>query len=157
MDGLFIGRFQPFHLGHVHAITHALSQVDNLWVGIGSSNRPLEKQNPFSASERRQMILSSLNESVLNRVKIFDIPDLDNHQEWAKNIRQIVPKFDIIFTNDSMTRHVYSRAGITVSSIPFENRDFFCGTVIRQRILQGQDWEKYVPAGTRDVLLDRLI
>ena len=58
MNGLLIGRFQPFHLGHLDALKFALSKVEKLWIGIGSSNKPNQKQNPFSADERKQMILS---------------------------------------------------------------------------------------------------
>ena len=43
MDGLLIGRFQPFHLGHLEALQFALSKVDKLWVGLGSSNKPVKK------------------------------------------------------------------------------------------------------------------
>ena len=55
MDGLLIGRFQPFHLGHLDALGFALSKVDKLWVGLGSSNKSIEKSNPFSAEERKEM------------------------------------------------------------------------------------------------------
>ena len=47
MNGLLIGRFQPFHLGHLDALQFALSKVDKLWVGLGSSNLPPQKDNPF--------------------------------------------------------------------------------------------------------------
>ena len=153
MDGLLIGRFQPFHLGHIHAIKFALSRIDNLWIGIGSSNRSFEKQNPFSAAERKEMILSSLDDNHLDKIKIFEIPDLNDHKKWAQNIKDIVPKFDIVFTNDKMTTHIYTRQGIDVLAIPFENRDFLSGTSIRQKIIQDQNWQDYLPQGTTNVLL----
>ena len=52
MNGLLIGRFQPFHLGHLSALRFALPKVDKLWLGLGSSNKPIEKNNPFSIEER---------------------------------------------------------------------------------------------------------
>ena len=64
MDGLLIGRFQPFHLGHLEALQFALSKVDKLWVGLGSSNKPPQKSNPFSAEERKKMILDSIDDSI---------------------------------------------------------------------------------------------
>lgn len=152
MDGLIIGRFQPFHLGHVHAVEFALSKVDNLWIGIGSSDLSFEKQNPFSASERKEMIISSLDNHTLEKIKIFEIPDLNDHQKWAESIKSIVPKFDVVFTNDELTTHIYSRQGIDVSSIPFENRDSLSGTLIRQKILNDQDWQTHIPEGTKNVL-----
>ena len=62
MNGLLIGRFQPFHLGHLEALQFALSKVDKLWVGLGSSNKSAQKNDPFSAEERKDMILSSIDD-----------------------------------------------------------------------------------------------
>ena len=153
MNGLLIGRFQPFHLGHVHAVRFALSKVDNLWIGIGSSNRSHEKYNPFSASERKEMILSSLDDTLLEKIKIFEIPDFDDHKRWAENIKTLVPKFSVVFTNDETTAHIYSRQGIDVLPIPFEDRDFLSGTRIRQKIIQDENWQDYLPEGTKKVLI----
>ena len=71
MDGLLIGRFQPFHLGHLEAVIFALSKVEKLYIGIGSSNKSNEKRNPFTADERKNMILSSINEELSKRVEVY--------------------------------------------------------------------------------------
>ena len=152
MNGLLIGRFQPFHLGHLDALHFALSKVDKLWVGLGSSNKSIEKNNPFSAEERKQMILDSLDDSIKNRIDIYSIPDFENHQKWADHIDTIVPKFDIIFTNDEMTEYLYSKRGKEVSTIPFTNRDILSGTNIRDLIISDQPWENFVPNGTKKFL-----
>ena len=152
MNGLLIGRFQPFHLGHLQALRYALSKVDRLWLGLGSSNKPLGKENPFSAEERRTMILSSLDESMKNRVLIYSIPDLDNHLKWIEKIDTIVPKFEIIFSNDKLTQHLYSKRSVTVLPIPFLNRDKLSGTNIRDLIKSDQKWDDLVPEGTKNFL-----
>ena len=64
MIGFLIGRFQPFHLGHLEAIKFALTKVEHLHVGIGSSNKSHEKRNPFTADERKKMILSSTDDEL---------------------------------------------------------------------------------------------
>ena len=51
MNGLLIGRFQPFHFGHLEAIRFGLSKVDKLFIGIGSSNKSHQERNPFTADE----------------------------------------------------------------------------------------------------------
>ncbi len=152
MDGLLIGRFQPFHLGHLDALHFALSKVDKLWIGLGSSNKPLQKDNPFSAEERKEMILSSIDDSMKQRIQIYFIPDLDNHIKWIELINTIVPKFNIIFTNDELTRHLYSKRDVTVLSIPFVKRDILSGTNIRNMIISDQKWEDLVPEGTKNFL-----
>ena len=154
MNGLLIGRFQPFHLGHLEALQFALSKVDKLWVGLGSSNKPMEKNNPFSAEERKKMILSSIDDSMKNKISIYFIPDLDNHVKWIEKIDTIVPKFDIVFSNDPLTDHLYSKRAIDVISIPFLNRDVLSGTNIRNLIISDQKWENFVPEGTKNFLIN---
>jgi len=149
MNGLLIGRFQPFHLGHLDALRFALSKVDKLWIGLGSSNRPLQKNNPFSAEERKEMILSSIDESMKSRIQIYFIPDLENHIKWIELIDTLVPKFDTVFTNDELTRHLYSKRDVEVLPIPFVKRDILSGTNIRDMIISDQTWEDLVPEGTK--------
>ena len=66
VNGLCIGRFQPFHLGHLSAIKQALKKVDKLYIGIGSSQYDHEEYNPFTAEERREMIQRALEENGLS-------------------------------------------------------------------------------------------
>lgn len=152
MNGLLIGRFQPFHLGHLEALQFALSKVDKLWVGLGSSNKPVEKENPFTAEQRKEMILSSIDDSMKEKISIYFIPDVDNHIRWIEKIDTIVPKFDIIFSNDDLTKHLYSKRNIQVLAIPFLNRESLSGTNIRDLIIRDQKWDDLVPDGTRNFL-----
>jgi len=152
MNGLLIGRFQPFHLGHLEALQFALSKVDKLWVGLGSSNIPVEKNNPFTAEQRKEMILSSIDDSMKERISIYFIPDVDNHMKWIEKIDTIVPKFDIIFSNDELTNHLYSKRNIQVLPIPFLNRESLSGTNIRDLIISDQKWDDLVPNGTKNFL-----
>ena len=152
MNGLLIGRFQPFHLGHLEALQFALSKVDKLWLGLGSSNKPMEKTNPFTIEERKQMILSSIDDSIKNKISIYSIPDLDNHVKWIENIDTIVPDYQIVFSNDPMTEHLYSKRNVKVMTIPFFKRDQLSGTRLRDLIKSDQKWDDLVPEGTKLLL-----
>lgn len=152
MNGLLIGRFQPFHLGHLDALHYALTKVENLWVGLGSSNRPIQKNNPFTADERKEMITLSIDDSIAKKIKIFYIPDVDNHLKWIELIDKIVPKFDIVFTNDELTKHLYTKKGVRTESIPFTQRNLFSGTNVRDLINSDHPWTHLVPEGTIKVL-----
>ena len=154
MNGLMIGRFQPFHLGHLKALRFALSKVDKLWIGLGSSNKPPQKNNPFSAEERKEMILSSIDDSTSQKISIYFIPDLDNHVKWIENIGTIVPKFDIVFSNDELTKYLYSKMGVQVTPIPFLKRDVLSGTNIRELIISDQKWDDLIPEGTKNFLIN---
>jgi nicotinamide-nucleotide adenylyltransferase len=153
MIGLLIGRFQPFHKGHLAAVNFGLSQVENLWIGIGSSNKNNEKRNPFSADERKEMILSSLDKSTLNKVQIFYIPDVNDHAKWTSHVDSIVPKYDVVFSNDDFTITLYQKRGIKVIPVPLLQREMISGSNIREMIATGKNWIEFVPEGTKNVLL----
>ncbi|MGQ0795125.1 MAG: nicotinamide-nucleotide adenylyltransferase [Nitrosopumilaceae archaeon] len=153
MNGLYVGRFQPFHLGHLDAINFALSKVENLWIGIGSSNKSNEKRNPFTADERKEMINSSIDDTVKKRVQIYYIPDVDDHEKWTYSIDSIVPKYDIVFSNDDFTQTLYQKRGIKVMPVPLKDRENLAGTKIRELITIGKNWNDFVPQGTKKLLL----
>ena len=152
MDGLLIGRFQPFHLGHLDAVRFGLSRTENLFIGIGSSNKSNERKNPFSAEERTEMIISSIESSMIDRLKIFDIPDVDNHEKWTFEIDQTVPKYDVVFTNDEVTKTLFEKRKIDVIPVVLKDREKFSGTNIRELIADNKNWQDLVPHGTRKVL-----
>ena len=154
MNGFLIGRFQPFHLGHLEAINFALSKIDQLYIGIGSSNNSNQPRNPFNAEERKQMIVTSLNENILKRVSIYEIPDLDDHSKWTKSIDEIIPNYDVVFSNDDFTRSLYEKRHIKVVPVVLKTREELSGTNIREKILTNNNWESLVPDGTRNVLLE---
>lgn len=153
MDGLLIGRFQPFHLGHLAAVRFALENVERLSIGIGSSNRSNEKRNPFTADERKEMITVSLSEADLKKVRIYYIPDVNDHARWTYHVDEIVPKYDVVFSNDDFTQDLYKKRGIRVVAVPLKQREILSGTDIRKKIVTDQNWADLVPEGTRDVLL----
>ncbi len=154
MNGLLIGRFQPFHIGHLSAVKFGLSKVQKLWIGIGSSNKSNEKRNPFTADERKEMILSSLETEVRNRVEIYYIPDTEDHERWTYHVDLIVPKYDVVFSNDDFTISLYEKRGITAIPVPLLERETVSGTNIREMIATGKDYASLVPQGTKNVLLE---
>ena len=152
MNGLLIGRFQPFHLGHLDAVLFGLSRTENLFIVIGSSNKSNERRNPFSAEERREMIISSIEPSMTDRIKIFDIPDVGDHEKWTFEIDKIMPKYDVIFTNDEFTKTLFEKREMNVVPVVLKDREKFSGTNIRELIAGDKNWQDLVPQGTRKVL-----
>ena len=70
MNALFIGRFQPFHLGHLHVIKKYYNKYDILFIGIGSSQYHHTAENPFTYEERKSMIELTLNAGQINNYRI---------------------------------------------------------------------------------------
>jgi nicotinamide-nucleotide adenylyltransferase len=154
MNGLLIGRFQPFHKGHLAAIDFGLSKVENLWIGIGSSNKSYEKRNPFTADERKEMILSSLDPEKLKRIKIYYVPDTGDHERWTYHVDSIVPSYDVVFSNDDFTITLYKKRRKSIMEVPLLKRDVISGTNIREKMISSdKNWSDLVPEGTKKVLL----
>lgn len=85
---LFIGRFQPFHLGHLAVINQALDTADHVVVLIGSSGAPRNHRNPFTFDERSQMIRESIPGHFRNRLRIKPLEDAAyNDSKWIHNVQ----------------------------------------------------------------------
>ena len=54
--GLILGRFQPFHLGHLNVVQEVMNEGLLPIIGIGSSEEGNTLNNPFTSQERIAMI-----------------------------------------------------------------------------------------------------
>jgi len=142
-----VGRFQPFHLGHLEAVRYALKHVGYLYVVVGSAQRNHERDNPFTAAERISMIKSALDGNGIDPSKWMAIPiaDADSHSLWVSTVESMVPKFDVVFTNDALTFHLFKEEGIEARAVPYLDRSKYSATNVRDRILERKDWESLVP------------
>ena len=146
--GLLVGRFQPFHLGHLEAVKFALKRVGYLYVVVGSAQRSHERDNPFTAGERITMIKSALDADGVDPSKWMAIPiaDADSHSLWVSSVESMVPNFDIVFTNDSLTYLLFKEQGREVKTVPYLDRSRYSATNVRDRILERKNWEGLVPS-----------
>ena len=88
---VFIGRFQPFHLGHLAVVQNALSQSKQVILLIGSAEQPRSTRNVFSFHERAQMVLSAFND--VDAARIHCVPLIDilyDDSRWVHAVEQAV-------------------------------------------------------------------
>ncbi|MDP7244106.1 MAG: nicotinamide-nucleotide adenylyltransferase [Flavobacteriales bacterium] len=140
--GLFIGRFQPFHLGHLQDIKNALKEVDELVIGVGSSNEERTKENPFTVEERIEMIDLVLPANDISAYTVFPIPDFHDDRKWVEHVETLVPKFDVVYTGNKWTERCFKR------KYKIKRVNILKGvsaTIIRNKILKNKDWQKLVP------------
>jgi nicotinamide-nucleotide adenylyltransferase len=145
--GLFVGRFQPFHKGHLEAIKDVLKEVDEVGVVIGSAQYSHRKDNPFTAGERVTMIRKALEEAEIPAARwwIVPVPDVHVYMVWVAEVVGYVPKFDVVYSNDPLTKRLFLEAGFKVKPFPLHKREVYSATEIRERILNGKDWKTLVP------------
>jgi nicotinamide-nucleotide adenylyltransferase len=145
--GLFVGRFQPFHLGHLSAIKDILKEVEELVIVIGSAQYSHNLNNPFTAGERLIMVRKALEEAGMDysRVWVVPVPDAHLHMMWVSAVEGYTPPFDVVYSNEPLTRRLFIEAKYRVKSIRFHERKLYSSTEIRERMLKGESWEKLVP------------
>jgi nicotinamide-nucleotide adenylyltransferase len=155
--GLFVGRFQPFHLGHLATVKFALSRLEELIIIIGSAQTSHEIKNPFTAGERIQMIKDSLVEdSSVDMKKILLIPvsDVNMHSLWTHQVDILVPKYNVVFTNDILTALLFKQREIEVVEPSLYRRKELSATEVRSRMAKDEDWKELVTIQTAKVVED---
>lgn len=88
---VFIGRFQPFHAGHLKIVASGLERADKLIILIGSAWQARNPRNPWNHVEREQMIracLSAQDNERLICVPLMDVPY--NDELWVRNVQTTV-------------------------------------------------------------------
>lgn len=146
---LLIGRYQPFHRGHLEVVKKILEECDLLVVGIGSSQESHSRENPFTGGERLSMIEEALadEEIPVQRYTIIPLPDIKNNALWVSHVKAYCPPFDVVYTRNPLNRRLFEEAGMKVKEQPLFDREKYSGTKIRKRMLEDQDWEELVPGG----------
>lgn len=152
--GLYVGRFQPFHLGHLGAIQAALKEVDELVIVIGSAQYSHKPNNPFTAGERLVMIRHALQEAKVDYSKLWivPVPDVHLHMIWVSALEGYTPKFTVVFSNEALTRRLFMEAGYEVKNIPFFDRKIYTSTLIREKMVKGEKWAELVPKSVADFI-----
>ncbi len=144
---LFIGRFQPFHLGHLKAIKYILEENNEIIIVIGSTQYSHSERDPLTAGERLFMITKTLISENIDpkRFYIAQVPDVNNNVVWAVLICSMVPSFHVMYSNNTLVKRLFSELGYEVKSIPFFDRDNLSATNIRDKMWKGEKWKRLVP------------
>jgi len=151
--GLILGRFQPFHLGHLRLI-EAVND-DNLEpiICIGSAQEGRTKDNPFTTEERRIMV-----EAVVSRLdceyRIYEIPDVNNNDLYVSHLETFVPDFDTVYSGNSLVLKLFKATGYRIVMPEMVNRDVWEGAAIRQAMMEDDEWETAVPPQIVDIIHD---
>ena len=153
-DSLIIGRFQPFHNGHLEVIRKISKISDSMTIGIGSAQYSHTANNPFTAGERYLMISDTLKDDGIDNTYIVPIEDLNRHSVWVPHVVSMSPPFSVVYSNNILTRRLFSEAGYVVKDSPLYNRSEYSGTEVRRRMLCGENWRSLVPKAVADVIDD---
>jgi nicotinamide-nucleotide adenylyltransferase len=147
MRGLMMGRFQPFHLGHLDLVKQILEECDEIIIAITSSQFNYLEKDPFTAGERMEMIHDSLKESSvdLTRVYVASLENQFNIATWDSYLKSALPHFDRVYSGNDYVSMLLSDSRIPVVNPKFFNRTQYNATKIRSMIISDKDWKNSVP------------
>ena len=154
--GLMLGRFQPFHRGHLALTKQILSECDELLMIIGSAQFNFIDKDPFSAGERMLMIHEALKEAgvYLSRCYIIPVANDENNARWLAYIRSMAPPFDVLYSGNDFVKYLARSqdSSIVIEDPMFAEINEYNGTNIRRLMQEGKPWEHLVPPAVAKVI-----
>jgi HTH-type transcriptional repressor of NAD biosynthesis genes len=152
--GVVWGKFLPLHHGHVHLVTQALQQCDELVVVLGA-----RRDEPYSR-ELREAWLRDTFPGVEVRAHWDDlVVDYDDPVVWdghVAQLRSVVPEaIDLVFTSELYGEELARRVGARHVLVDLDRTDVpVSGTAVRGD-LEGH-WDLLPPA-VRGSLCRRIV
>lgn len=143
---LIVGRFQPFHKGHLFLIKKALEKANKIIIGIGSANI-IDENNPIDFETRKKVIKAVFyKEGIEDKlIKIVPLSDYFDDKKWLLNLVKQVGKFDLTLGHNEWTNNILKKAGYKVLKVDYYKRPLYEGWRIRKLIKEGKKWQDRVP------------
>ncbi len=144
----FVGRFQPLHRGHLHALRKLFKEYPKVIIAIGSIDKS-GPDNPFTFGERKQMLDAALRE-YKGRYRIIGLRDMYSNGIWAGNAVKAA-RFDVVVTGNRIVKECFLPLNFEIREPDFFHPEKYNGTKIRELIFNGKKWRHLVPeevAGT---------
>lgn len=152
MRAFIVGRFQPFHKGHLEVIKEILKENKSLIIGIGSAQYSHTLENPFTAGERHLMISTCLEREKIYDFYLVPIEDVNSNPLWVAHVESLTPKFNRVYSNNPLVKRLFSEKGYEVNSLELINRSNWSGTRIREKMRNGDTWKSDVPDSVREII-----
>ncbi|MEK7528643.1 MAG: nicotinamide-nucleotide adenylyltransferase [Patescibacteria group bacterium] len=150
---LYIGRFQPFHLGHLDAIEQILAKHKHVIIGIGSAQYSGQEKNPYSADMRQLMIEQSLTGVGLNKSQftVVQIPDIHDNELWVAHVEKLCQPFGQAYSGTPLVQELFQKDSKHTVIAPIFNYQI-SATEIREKMLRGEKWEDMVPTAVYEII-----
>jgi nicotinamide-nucleotide adenylyltransferase len=153
---LFVGRFQPFHLGHLSVIKEILKKHDQVIIVIGSAEDNYSKENPFTAGERFEMIYNTLIDEGIDwkQFHIMPVRNIENYSIWTTHVDQYLPSGIVaVYSGSPIVQELYKQYGkYEVKSVKIKKK--ISATIVREKMKKGnKSWKKDVPKKVAEVIV----
>ena len=141
--GLFVGRFQPFHRGHLADVQLALKECEELIIVVGSAQESRTGDNPFTIEERCELIDAALAAESITAYQIVVLEDINDDNLWVDYVTEHVGSYERVYTGNEYVASLFKAKGTKLTIVPLI--DEISSTTIRARMVSGGQWEEMVP------------
>jgi|GEM_PF-360146 len=145
----FLGRFQPFHLGHHNVVEEMKEEFDDFSVIIGSPERSRTERNPLTFDERKELIKACFDVEVIGiedteKDPESSDPESEANKRWAQLFEE--KGFSRVITgNDKVKEIIEEHTDIEVERPEMFSEKIYSGTEVRRRINSGEEWRYLTP------------
>lgn len=161
--GIVVMRAQPMHIGHERVIKDMLQKCEKATVILGSIQEQGTERNPFSYTERKQMILNVFDkEAEAKRLKVIGLFDIKNPTEWGNFVIDFMketfpdlPKPDVYYAGSDYDAQWFRPLFENIEIINRVDYSFpyVSGSMVRDMITIGDlRWRDFVPAANHTVV-----
>lgn len=144
---LFVGRFQPFHKGHLFVIKEILKKNDRVIIVIGSAEKNFLPDNPLTAGERFELIDETLRAEKIPAEKYSIIPvrNVNNYAIWVDHLNIYIPPYNRVYTGSHIVKACYESKKNPPKIMNLKRTLHISATDVRNKILNKENWEELVP------------
>lgn len=146
---LFIGRFQPFHNGHLYAVNCILRELDEVVLVIAAAQYNYTFDNPFTAGERVEMIKRGLGD-LYYRAYVVPVENIPSNYLWPRRVLEYTPRVEAVFTNNRFVQELFRAHGFNVRETPL--LPGVSGSTVRELMARGGDWRSLVPVAVAEFI-----
>ncbi len=139
-------------MGHLEVIQEILKEHESVIIGIGSAQYSHTLQNPFTAGERHLMISNTLESKKIFNFYIIPIEDVNSNPLWVAHVESLTPNFSNVYTNNPLVKRLFFEKRYNVKSMELINRVEWSGTRIREKMINGENWERDVPSTVVEII-----
>ncbi len=151
-----IARWKPVHRGQAAVLRGLRAAAGTVIIGIGSSNR-YNARNPFTLAETEEMLAITLGQR--ENISMLPIPDLDDGPRWRLMVRDMLgDDLDLFVTDNPYVANLLTEfypIERPVAFVPLNERIRVNGTMVRQAIARGEDWQALVPPEIAEYISSR--
>jgi len=163
---VFTGRFQPFHLGHLEMVRHALGLAEKVLIGVtnpdeaqrvahaASAHRHLSASNPYSYQQRLQLIEAALQADGIahDRYGIVPFP-LDTPALWSSIVAPGTPQLVRVFSDWEREKvRRFAAAGYPPLVVEGDPANRVTAMEVRRALAAGEAVPGSVPVGAHELL-----